>query len=132
MPAEKSKIGRRSFLGTAATAALAAPFIAAGTGRAAPSGQKIRIAIVGTGTRGINLWGRTLMENYSDVLDYVGLCDINPKRLTFARKYMGVDCPTFTDTRPCDRDHQRLLPCQVYHPGHGTGLRCNHRKADGH
>ncbi len=97
MPAEKSKIGRRSFLGTAATAALAAPFIAAGTVRAAPSGKKARIAIVGTGTRGINLWGRTLVEKYSDVIDYVGLCDINPKRLTFARKYMGVDCPTFTD-----------------------------------
>jgi predicted dehydrogenase len=27
----------------------------------------------------------------------VGLCDINPKRLEYAKKYMGASCPTFAD-----------------------------------
>ncbi|MCD6359703.1 MAG: Gfo/Idh/MocA family oxidoreductase [Armatimonadetes bacterium] len=92
-----NKIGRRSFLSAAATAALAAPFVTGKSARAASSGKKEKIAIVGTGTRGINLWGKTLLKNYSDVIDYVGMCDINHKRLAFAKKYTGADCPTFTD-----------------------------------
>ncbi|MBN2813602.1 MAG: Gfo/Idh/MocA family oxidoreductase [Bacteroidales bacterium] len=58
---------------------------------------KKRIAMVGTGVRGIGFWGKTLVENYSDILEFVGLCDINPGRLAFAKKYMGVNCNTYTD-----------------------------------
>ncbi len=53
--------------------------------------------MVGTGVRGVNLWGRDLMEGYGDVVELVGLSDINPGRLAFARGYVGVDCPTFVD-----------------------------------
>ncbi len=87
---------RRDFLrtmGAAAGAALARPsslFAAAGG-----TGKK-RIALVGTGVRGISLWGKNLVEKYSDHLEFVGLCDINPGRLAFAKEYMGVGCPTFT------------------------------------
>jgi predicted dehydrogenase len=42
------------------------------------------------------MWGRDLVQRYSDVLDVVGLCDINPKRALAARTFMGVTCPTFT------------------------------------
>ena len=88
-----SKLTRRDFVaGTAATAALAShsPFVSA-------SGGKRRVALVGTGIRGTGFWGKYLFENYSDVIDYVGLCDINTGRLEYALEYMGVDCPVFTD-----------------------------------
>ena len=52
---------------------------------------------MGTGIRGVSLWGRTLKRDYDDVVDIVGLCDINPGRLEFAKRQIGVDCPTFTN-----------------------------------
>ena len=62
-----------------------------------PRENKKRIALVGTGVRGTSMWGRFLQENYRDRIEFVGLCDINPGRLEYARKYMKVDCETFTD-----------------------------------
>ena len=41
--------------------------------------------------------GATLVPDYTDVLEFVGLCDHNPGRLAYAKQYIGVDCPTFTD-----------------------------------
>ncbi len=64
---------------------------------AGSASNKKRIALVGTGIRGTSFWGRNLVKNYSDILEFVGLCDINPGRLEYGKKYIGVDCPTFTD-----------------------------------
>lgn len=61
-----------------------------------PAG-KLKVALVGTGIRGSGTWGKSLLENYGDVLDMVGLCDINPERLEYAKGYMGADCPSFVD-----------------------------------
>ena len=36
-------------------------------------------------------------ERYSDIIQFVGLCDINPKRVENSKALMGVDCPTFTN-----------------------------------
>ena len=47
----------------------------------AQGGKRRRYAIVGTGVRGIGMWGRPLVERYSDVLEFVGLCDVNPLRV---------------------------------------------------
>ncbi|MEM1327097.1 MAG: Gfo/Idh/MocA family oxidoreductase [Bacteroidota bacterium] len=55
---------------------------------------KKRLALVGTGTQGINLWGKNLQRNYSD---YVGSCDINPQRLAYGKDHIGCDYPTFAD-----------------------------------
>ena len=89
------KTTRRKFLASvsmlAASAAL--PLSAFSFG----SASKLKIALVGTGTRGIGFWGKRLREEYSDILEFVGLCDINPGRLEFGRKYIGTDCPTFLD-----------------------------------
>ena len=52
---------------------------------------------MGTGVRGTRFWGKYLNDNYGDVIEYVGLCDINPGRLEYALDHMGVDCPVFTD-----------------------------------
>ncbi len=61
------------------------------------SGEKIKVVLVGTGVRGTSFWGKTLVKDYPDILEFVGLCDINPGRLEYARGYMGVTCPTYTD-----------------------------------
>ncbi|MDA1122506.1 MAG: Gfo/Idh/MocA family oxidoreductase [Bacteroidetes bacterium] len=59
--------------------------------------KKLKIVLVGTGVRGTSFWGKRLVDQYSDILEFVGLCDINPGRLEYGRKYMGVKCPVFTD-----------------------------------
>jgi hypothetical protein len=59
--------------------------------------RKMRAALVGTGGRGSSLWGKELLANYGDLLEMVGLCDINPIRLEYAKKSMSAACPTFTD-----------------------------------
>lgn len=61
------------------------------------STQKMRLAIVGTGIRGITMYGKDLATDYSDSVEFVGLCDPNPGRVKFAREYIGASCPTFTD-----------------------------------
>ncbi len=61
------------------------------------TGKKLKVALVGTGIRGTSFWGKRLNENYSDILEFVGLCDINPGRLEYGRKYIGVSCSTFTN-----------------------------------
>ena len=52
---------------------------------------------MGTGIRGTSFWGKRLIDKYSDILEFVGLCDVNPGRLEFAKKYIGVNCNTYTD-----------------------------------
>ena len=88
---------RRNFL---KSSSLLAASLAAGQASAfklwKTTAQK-RVALVGTGIRGSTLWGKNLVDNYGEEVQFVGLCDINPGRLETVRKYMGVDCPTFTD-----------------------------------
>jgi len=84
-------VTRRDFV-TTATGAAAATLVA---GRAQAAARR-RYAIVGTGVRGVGMWGRPLVERYSDVLEFVGLCDVNPLRAEAARAQIGVSCPTFT------------------------------------
>lgn len=88
-----SKISRRSFVaGSAATGILLA-----GGAQADVANRRRRVALVGTGIRGISFWGEFLQQEYADVIEYAGLCDINPGRVELARHRIGVDCPTFTD-----------------------------------
>ncbi len=91
-------MGRRTFMSVAAGTALAAAAGAAPNRQAGEkSSGKRRVALVGTGIRGSTLWGRTLAGKYSDVLEFVGLCDINRKRAEYVKGYMGVGCPVYTD-----------------------------------
>ncbi|MEL6654667.1 MAG: Gfo/Idh/MocA family oxidoreductase, partial [Bacteroidota bacterium] len=59
--------------------------------------RKLKVALVGTGVRGTSFWGKRLVEQYSEILEFVGLSDINEGRLRYALDYMGVSCPTFLD-----------------------------------
>lgn len=59
--------------------------------------KKKRIALIGTGSRGTTMWGKDVIKDYSDFVEYVGLCDTNSGRLEAAKQYMGATCPTFND-----------------------------------
>lgn len=59
--------------------------------------KKLKVALVGTGIRGITFWGKRLIEQYKDKLEFVSLSDSNPGRLKYAKSYMGVSCNTYTD-----------------------------------
>jgi len=59
--------------------------------------KKKRIALIGTGSRGTTMWGKDVIQEYADYVEYVGLCDKNPGRLEAAKEYMGATCKTFTD-----------------------------------
>jgi hypothetical protein len=63
---------------------------------AAPAAKK-RLALVGTGVRGIGMYGRDLLRNYSQYVEMVALCDTNPGRLKVASGLIGAGCPVFTD-----------------------------------
>jgi predicted dehydrogenase len=85
---------RREFVKVAGTAAVGASLFPAD---AVAQPSKRRYAIVGTGDRGSGMWGRDLVRRYPDLLEFVGLCDVNPKRAIVARDFIGAaSCPTFT------------------------------------
>src|SRR5688500_19440560 len=89
---QSSNVSRRDFVKTAGTAA-AATFVLRESALASVSAPRRRYAIVGTGDRATGMWGRQLVQKYSDVIEVVGLCDINPKRVAVAREIMEVQCP---------------------------------------
>jgi predicted dehydrogenase len=94
----KSLINRRDFLLTTGMATagtmLVNPIMASVLGN--PT-KKVKLAMIGTGIRGITYWGKNILENYSSQIEFVGLCDINPGRVAFAKKFMGASCDTYTD-----------------------------------
>ncbi|WP_236974319.1 Gfo/Idh/MocA family oxidoreductase [Membranihabitans maritimus] len=89
-------LNRRSFLE-------AVSMLAAGTMITVPASafglgsRKLKVVLVGTGVRGTSFWGKRLVEQYPDILEFVGLSDINPGRLEYAKEYMGVNCDVYTD-----------------------------------
>ena len=90
------QLTRRAFIQTTGTAAASTLFAGTVAGQIGQR-DRMRVALVGTGIRGTSMWGRSLVRNYSDVVEFVGLCDINPGRLEYARQYIGVSCPTFVN-----------------------------------
>ena len=94
---ESKNLNRRHFLGAAGTltaGVLLANPLQSVAKQALP---KTKLALVGTGIRGTSFWGRNIVQNYSNETEFVGLCDINPGRLEFAKDFMGINCPVFTD-----------------------------------
>jgi predicted dehydrogenase len=93
-----NKLNRRDFITKSSLLAgglAAAP--AFGMDRNFFQNGKKKLALVGTGVRGIGFWGKTIVQNYGDITEFVGLCDNNPGRLEFAKVHIGIDCPVFTD-----------------------------------
>jgi len=92
-----SIVNRRDFI-SGGSAVLAATAISPACASSPPqTTRRLKMAIVGTGSRGSFTWGQEVVKGYSDVVEIVGLCDINPKRVEAARQLIGVSAPTFTD-----------------------------------
>ena len=89
-------VNRRDFVKTAGSAVAAASLMGTEAFAQAPAARK-RYAIIGTGERATGMWGSQIRERYSDVVEFVGLCDINGKRVEASKALMGVDCPTYTN-----------------------------------
>lgn len=94
---------RRNFLTTSAVAAGA---MLTDTSKISAKGlinesnapqRKTRVALIGTGSRGNGMWGSSLVKDYPQYLEFVGLCDKNQGRVETGKKMIGVTCPTFTD-----------------------------------
>jgi len=100
---------RRDFVKTAGGAVAAATIGVNPAGGAAQSRRR-RYAIVGTGDRATSMWGAPLVKRYPDVVEFVGLCDINRKRVEVAKEMIGVTCPAFTNfDEMCDKTKPELL-----------------------
>src|SRR5688572_29865431 len=107
--ADSNNLSRREFVKAAGSAVAAAPLLCDPRFANAVTAKR-RYAIVGTGDRASGMWGRELVEKYSDLLEFVGLCDTNHKRCFAARAMIGVDCPTFTNfDEMLDRTSPNLL-----------------------
>jgi predicted dehydrogenase len=89
-------LGRRGFLQQAsvATAGLLAGSLSDVLGTTM---GKRKVAMVGTGHRGTGMWGSPVVKEFGDIIDFVGLCDINRGRAETAKKMLGVNCPIYTD-----------------------------------
>lgn len=107
---DDSAITRRTFIAGGCAALAATVVSAAGRPLAQGAGPRLRMAIVGTGARGSLTWGQEVLEGYSDIVEIVGLCDVNRKRVEAARKLMGSSAPTFVDF---DRMIQETRPDTV-------------------
>ena len=89
-----STITRRSFISGGAALAVTASSVVS----APRAGERrLRMGLVGTGARGSFTWGKEVVEGYSDVVEIVGLCDINHKRVEAAKKLIGTTAPSFVD-----------------------------------
>ena len=88
---------RRKFLGYTAVAGASVmlpslkPF--ANTSNAA----KIKLAQAGTGHRGSGFWGKDLLSNFKDEIEYAGVYDINPGRSEYAKNLYGGGCKQYLD-----------------------------------
>ncbi|MBN7816232.1 Gfo/Idh/MocA family protein [Algoriphagus pacificus] len=91
------EVSRRKFIATSGVAAVGMFLTHPVLSEIIKEKGKLRVTLVGTGVRGITFWGKKLQDNYSDILEFVGLCDTNPGRLSFAKQYIGVDCKTYLD-----------------------------------
>lgn len=93
---QNSTLNRRQFVakGTKAVTAisLAPMFSFAGKQK---TNSKLKVVLVGTGSRGSNSWGKELVGPYSDYVEMVAICDINPKRMEVAREIIGTKAKAY-------------------------------------
>lgn len=90
-------INRRNFIGKTTIAAAGIATLSMSEVLANAVAAKKKIAIVGTGVRGIGMWGNPVMKEFADTVEFVGICDINPGRVKKAQKYLAQKVETYTD-----------------------------------
>jgi predicted dehydrogenase len=57
--------------------------------------ERVRYALVGVGSRGLNMFALPLANELADVADLVALCDANGHRLDLAKDRLGICLPTY-------------------------------------
>jgi predicted dehydrogenase len=96
----ENSLTRRNFIASTsaviAGAMVVQPLSSISSQPPSPANKK-RMAIVGTGSRALGMWSKEVQDDYSDKVEFVGLCDINPGRVEYFKKATGFTCPTFTD-----------------------------------
>lgn len=92
-----NKLNRRRFINTTGALTAGALLTNPLQSFSISSSNKLKLALAGTGVRGTSFWGKTIVERYPNETEFVGLFDHNPGRLQYAKEYMGVNCPVFTD-----------------------------------
>jgi len=98
MATEKKSIGRREFVNKSAKLAMGISTLSMFANRSLAGNEpakKLKVALVGTGSRGSGTWGANLVQPYEDYVEMVGLCDINPKRVEYAKKFIETNAPTY-------------------------------------
>jgi len=95
----ENNFSRRKFLTTSGTVLAGSVLLNDAVAETAAlfKGPKKRYAMVGTGHRGTSMWGTDVLKEYSDYVEFVGLCDKNIGRAEYAKKLFNVNCPVFTD-----------------------------------
>jgi predicted dehydrogenase len=92
-------VDRRQFLSkgvkVASVAATTLSSLSAVMPSNAANNRKLKIVLVGTGIRGTRTWGKKLIDSFKEYIKMVALCDINPKRLKFAKQYMKTDASLY-------------------------------------
>jgi predicted dehydrogenase len=94
----EDSISRRRFLHVTGAAAVGGALLGSPlAGHAAVPGQrrKKRVAVVGTGVRGVGMYGRGVVRDFGDSAELVGICDSNPGRLRVAQRMIGGRYPIF-------------------------------------
>ncbi len=71
--------------------------------------RKRRAALVGTGHRGYNMWGKGLIDGYGDLVELTALCDSNRLRAEAVRAAIGGQTPVYTDFAGMMREHHPEL-----------------------
>jgi len=103
MKKKENTISRRNFLALSVAVAgasildLKSQVYAATYSSSKVNQSKQKIALVGTGVRGVEMWGNHLIRDYSDQIHFVGLSDINLGRLEVGKDIIGASCPTYVD-----------------------------------
>ncbi|MDR1403238.1 MAG: Gfo/Idh/MocA family oxidoreductase [Tannerellaceae bacterium] len=59
--------------------------------------KKLKVSLIGTGSRGCGMWGSDLVKEYPDSIEFAGLCDKNQGRVETGKRLIGVSCPVYTD-----------------------------------
>lgn len=108
-------MNRRKFIDNSSKAVLASavlPLSSLSGNQANAAGQKTKVVLVGTGSRGSATWGKSLVDGYGKWVDMVGLCDINYKRMEYAKKYIGTQAKTY-EAKDFDRMIRETQPDYV-------------------
>ncbi|MCK9639318.1 MAG: Gfo/Idh/MocA family oxidoreductase [Prolixibacteraceae bacterium] len=91
-------ISRRNFLDDSTKVVAVAstfPLYSFAENKKATAPIKMKLAMVGTGYRGTNTWGKSVIQAYKDQVEMVALCDINPKRMEAARSIMNINAKMY-------------------------------------